>query len=110
MNFTESQKGEITLLKVNGKLDSDLSPKLEKKVCEFLQSGHTKLLLDMGEVNYISSAGLRMLISIKKQVKTLSGIFIVCGLRSEVLEVMKICGFDHILEIAPTEEEALRRF
>jgi anti-anti-sigma factor len=110
MNFTESQKGEITLLKVNGKLDSDLSPKLEKKVCEFLHSGQTKLLLDMSEVNYISSAGLRMLISIKKQVKTLSGTFIVCGLRSEVLEVMKICGFDHILEITQTEEEALRRF
>lgn len=110
MGLSELQKGDVTILKIQGKLDSILSPEIEKKVCESLHSGHIKVLLDLREVTYVNSAGFRMLLSIKKQVKTLSGTLIVCNLQNELLEMMKICGLDHVLDIAPTEEEALRRF
>jgi anti-anti-sigma factor len=106
----EELKGDVLILRIKGKLDSILSPSLEKKAIELINTGQNKLLLDLGEVSYISSAGLRMLLSVKKQFKALAGRFVVCALTPEVLEIMKICGFDHVLEIAKTEEEALRQF
>lgn len=110
MSFTENRKGDIAILSVKGKLDATLAPLLEKKICELLDSGYNKLILELSSVDFISSAGLRMLISTKKQVKMHLGTVIFCGMRNDVLEIIKICGFDHFLEIANTEEEALKRF
>lgn len=108
--ISEAQKGDVVIFRVKGKLESSLSSTLEKKVFQYINSGSNKLLLDLEEVTYINSAGLRMLLSVKKKLKALSGTFIVCNLRTEVLEIMKICGFDHVLDIANSEEEALRKF
>jgi anti-anti-sigma factor len=69
-----------------------------------------KLVLDLSEISYVNSAGLRMLLSLKKQMKSAGGKFIVCSLRPEVMEIMKICGFDHVLEFAKDDEDALRQF
>ncbi len=110
INIIEEQKGDVIILRVKGKLDSVISPSLEKKAFEFIHAGQNKLLLDLGEVSYINSAGLRMLLSVKKQVRALSGKFIVCALSREVLEILKICGFDHVLEISKSEEDALASF
>lgn len=110
MTLSEVQKGFVTIIKAQGQIDAALSQTIEKKVCEHLSNGKVKILLDLTDVTYINSAGLRMLLAIKKQVKTLAGTFVVCGLRSEVMEIMKICGFDYVLEIAANEEEALQRF
>lgn len=109
-NINELQRGDVTILQVKGKLDAILSPCIEKKAVEYINKGSSKLLLDLQDVSYISSAGLRMLLSIKKQMKSVPGKLIVCSLSSEVLEIMKICGFDHVLEISKSQEEALRLF
>lgn len=108
--ITADLKGGVTILRVRGKLDSKLSAAIEQKSSEMMHEGQNKLLLDMSEVSHVNSAGLRMLLSVKKQMKALPGKFIVCALRNEVLEVMKICGFDHVIEISKNEEEALRHF
>lgn len=109
-DISEIQKGDIVILRVKGKLESSLSSTLEKKVFQFINEGNNKLLLDLNDVSYINSAGLRMLLSVKKKVKGLAGTFIVCNLKTEVMEIMKICGFDHVLDIANNEEEAMRKF
>lgn len=108
--FEVNQKGNITIVKVKGKLDSILAPVLEKQIFQHLKESQNKLILDLGEVFYINSSGLRMLLSIKKQIKILEGSFVVCSVRSEVLEMLKICGFDHVFEISKNQEEALNRF
>lgn len=109
INIVESEKGDVIILRVKGKLDSVLSPILEKKALELINSGHEKLVLDLGEISYVNSAGLRTLLSIKKQMKAVPGKLMLSSCRTEVLEVMKICGFDHVLDITPNEEEALRQ-
>lgn len=110
LKIDETVKGDVVILRAKGKLDTALSPIIEKKSVQLMNSGQMKLVLDLGEVSYVNSAGLRMLLSLKKQMKTAGGKFIVCTLRPEVMEIMKICGFDHVLEFAKDEEEALRQF
>src|ERR1700720_1313721 len=99
VNISGTQKGDVPILHVKAKLDSIQSPSLEKRAIEMINSGQNKLLLDLEEVSYVNSAGLRMLLSVKKQVKAQAGKFMVYGLKGEVLEIMKICGFDHVLDI-----------
>lgn len=110
LTVTENKKGNVLILSINGKLDTITAPILEKQVFQIVNTGQNKLLLNFAGVNYINSAGLRMLLSIKKQVKSLSGKLIVCCMTSEVMEIMKMCGFDHVLDIADTEENGLQKF
>lgn len=109
-NVVESQKNGVAVLKIKGKLDSSVSPELEKRIFQYLNQGTKKLLLNFADVIYISSTGMRMLLSVKHKIKTYQGKLIVCSLSNEALEMMKICGFDHVLEITASEEDALRRF
>ena len=103
-------KNNVVIFRIKGKLNAPLSVAIEKTTVEHLNSKHNNFLLNLTDTSYINSAGLRMLLSVKKQIKAQDGKFAVCGLNTELLEIMKICGFDHVLEIAKNEEEALRQF
>jgi len=106
----EEERGDVLVLRIRGRLDAISSPATEKKVFESINNGQTKLLLDFAGVAYLSSAGMRMLLSTTKKLKTLSGKLIVCSISPNVMDVLKMSGFDHVLELTNTEEEALRRF
>ncbi len=110
VELKEEKKGDVLILRLKGRLDALSSPLAEKKVFECINNGQTKLLLDFSNVSYLSSAGMRMLLSTTKRLKTLTGQLVVCSITPNVMDVLKMSGFDHVLEIARTEEEALRRF
>lgn len=110
VELKEEKKGDVLILKIKGRLDAISSPVAEKKVFDCINNGQHKLLLDFTSVSYLSSAGMRMLLSTTKKLKTLSGKLVVCSITTNVMDVLKMSGFDHVLEIAKTEEEALRRF
>lgn len=106
----EEQKGEVLLVRIKGRLDAVSSPTAEKKVFDSINSGHHKVVLELGSVVYISSAGMRMLLSTTKKIRSLSGKLCICGMTPNVLDVLKMSGFDHILELYNTEDEALKHF
>ena len=110
IDIKEEKSGDILILHVKGRLDAISSPAAEKKVFDLINDGQHKLLLDFNGVDYLSSAGMRMLLSTTKKLKTLSGKLIVCSITANVLDVLKLSGFDHVLDLAQTEEEALRKF
>lgn len=106
----EEVKGDILILKLNGRLDAITSPATERKIFDYINAGHTKLLLNFSGVDYLSSAGMRMLLSISKKLKSLSGKLVVCDITSNVMDVLKMSGFDHVIELAKTEEDGLHQF
>lgn len=110
IELKEEKKGEVLVVHIKGRLDAVSSPATEKKLFDSITGGQTKLLLDFSDVVYLSSAGMRMLLSLTKKLKTLSGKLIVCSITTNVMDVLKMSGFDHVLELAKTEEDALRRF
>lgn len=103
-------KGDVLVLRFSGRLDALTTPELEKQVYQFIDRGQHKLLLDFSGVDYISSAGMRMLLATTKKLKSLSGQMILCSTSVNVMDVFKMSGFDHVLQISPTENEALLRF
>jgi anti-anti-sigma factor len=109
-NIIEVQKEDVVILRITGKLNAPLSQELEKKVFEHINESRINILLNLHDVKYINSAGLRTLLSVKKQLSALGGKFKVCELSNEVMEIMKICGFDHVLDISSKEDEALSQY
>lgn len=110
VEIKERQEGPVLVLHIAGRLDAVSSPAAEKKVFENIHSGQHLLLINFSEVSYLSSAGMRMLLATAKRLKAISGKMIVCNIPANIMDVLKMSGFDHVLEIAATEEEALSRF
>jgi anti-anti-sigma factor len=110
VSIKEEIKGDVLVLRLSGRLDAVSSPSAERKVFDFINNGHHKLLLDFSGVDYLSSAGMRMLLSVTKKLKTLSGKVVLFSVIPNVMDVLKMSGFDHVLEIVKIEEDGLRRF
>ncbi len=97
------------LLRIAGRLDAPSTPLLEKQVQTLLDTGQVYFLLDFAEVEYLSSAGMRLLLSVTKKLKPKGGCLCLFSLGEEVREIIKMAGFEKILAIAETEEKALER-
>lgn len=104
------KKGQVLILKMKGRLDAISSPGAEKKVFECINNGEINLILDFEGVDYLSSAGMRMLLSTTKKLKGLSGKLILCNINQNVMDVLKMSGFDHVLELYDDQETALQKF
>lgn len=110
IDISNDKKNGVLILSFKGRLDAVSSPIAEKKVFDFINKGETKLLLDFSNVGYLSSAGMRMLLSTTKKLRGLSGKLVLCAITNNVMDVLKMSGFDHVLELAKTQDEALRKF
>ena len=88
---------EETVLMISGRLDTNTAPVLEKTIREDIRENAT-LVLDMKELEYISSAGLRVLLSAQKRMQK-SGSMKLKNVNEEVMEVLEMTGFADILVI-----------
>ncbi len=91
--------GPVTVLSVQGNIDSSTFRDLIDKGDEVIQQGHSSLILDLHEVNYVSSAGLMALQTIAGKANGSGGRMAIAGLNKQVQHVMELAGFDKILSI-----------
>ena len=97
MNITKQQSGLELLVAVEGSIDSTSAPELNDQIFDSLTSINS-LVFDFSKVNYISSAGLRVLLSARKTLGD-KGEVIIRHPNSNVLDVFTMSGFDNILKI-----------
>jgi|JI102314A2RNA_FD_contig_21_9656807_length_1019_multi_4_in_0_out_0_3 anti-anti-sigma factor len=100
----------VSIFRLEGRVDAPSAPLLEKKLKEQISLGKTKLVLDFAKVDYLSSAGMRLLLSTTKKLKEGDGALHLCSVSEEVMEIIKMAGFERIIRIFPTEQEALQGF
>lgn len=100
MDISIEKLNDRAVVATSGRLDAAGAPALEAQCKTLIQEGAKRLLLDMAQVEYISSAGLRSLLVLAKAMKSSGGAMVLCGLTPAVREVMTISGFDSILTIA----------
>lgn len=98
MTIEEVKEQDQMILKVKGRLDTTTAPQLEQATGEKL-AGLQKLVLDFSALEYISSAGLRVLLAAHKAMKKQEGAMVVTGANEEVQEVFTITGFSDILNL-----------
>jgi stage II sporulation protein AA (anti-sigma F factor antagonist) len=107
MQVKEEREGDALILCLQGRLDSANAKALEAALLAPVQAGEKLVVLDLSTLDYISSAGLRVVLIAAKQQKAKQGRFALCGLRDEIREVFEISGFAKILDIRPTRKEIL---
>lgn len=97
MEMLKKQNGSALHLALQGRLDTTTAPQLEETLKASLD-GVTELILDFAELKYISSAGLRVILSAQKTMNK-QGSMKLCHVNSDVMEVFEITGFSDILTI-----------
>ncbi len=98
---------DICEVRPKGRLDSASGPAFEKDLLGRIESGRLRMLLDFGELQYISSAGLRIVLLAAKKMKSAGGKMALCSLNPQIAEVFEISGFSNILDIHPSRDAAL---
>jgi anti-anti-sigma factor len=106
MDISTRTSSDIHIVAITGSLDSTTAPEAQKALDKVL-AGARKVALDFSGLDYISSAGLRVLLGAAKQIKAKGGTLRMFGLNQSVREVFDISGFSSILAVSPTEAEAL---
>ncbi len=107
LTIETEEKPPVTLLRLDGRLDATSAPNLEAELNTHLEKEGSKLLLDFSRIDYLSSAGMRLLLSATKKAKSAGGVIAFCSLNDDVMEIIKMAGFERILQIYSTELEAL---
>ena len=97
------------ILRIDGRLDAAAAPLLERKINHLIDEDRHFLILDFSRVDYLSSAGIRVLLSATKKLKAKKGDLILFAVADDVGEVIAMAGFDKILSICPSEKEALQK-
>lgn len=110
MEVSEKRQDGVVVLSLKGRLDSNTSWDFEKTLLEMLQGGETRFVLDFSELDYISSAGLRVLLKAVKELKRTDGRLCVCALKEYIREIFSLSGFLSFLPTHATLEESLSSF
>jgi anti-sigma B factor antagonist len=106
MKINSKMVNDVTVIEINGDIDGKTASTVQDFILEQIQPG-VKMLLDMGNVPYMSSAGLRMLLVTYRQIKSSDGRILLTGLSEEIKDTMSMTGFLRFFEVYKTVEDGL---
>jgi anti-sigma B factor antagonist len=98
---------DVVVVKLLGNLDTNTAPDAEEEINKSLDEGTQKMIINLEQTNYVSSAGLRIFLATAKKITASGGALKLCGANDVVQEILDISGFSTILDVKKTEEEAL---
>lgn len=110
MDIKTSELKRVTLFEVTGRIDSTNANELGDALNAAIDAGRTQLVLDLEQVEYMSSAGLRELVNALKKVKRGTGDLRLAAVAPRVMEVLELAGLDTIFEIFENQVEAVGSF
>jgi anti-anti-sigma factor len=106
MDFKESESGDYKVISLFGKFDPASQQELGSRLASLIETGYAKLVVDCSFLTYISSSCLRILLVALKKATAAGGTLRLCGVHSNIREIMVISGFTSIFGIFGTVEEA----
>jgi anti-sigma B factor antagonist len=105
MNVNINTRNGIVIITIAGSIDSKTAGELQSQIMGQVM-GAQKVIIDFAQVDYLSSAGLRLLLMVYRQLKAHEGIVVLTGLSEEIQDVMSMTGFINFFQIMKTVEEA----
>ena len=106
MDIAEHTEADKLVIALGGRLDSNTSPDLEKLICPRMEDA-VAVIVDMSRLDYVSSAGLRVLLKAAKIARSSQHRLALAGLTPEVQEVFDISGFNAIFSIYESRQSAI---
>lgn len=109
MEIIEKRENLTAIFQLNGRLDLNTSPEFDEKITSAIENGTNFIVVDCKTLDYITSAGLRILNKTAKKLKKVDGKIVLCSMEDYVKEVFEISGFDTFLPIVTDLEKALEK-
>ena len=110
LNISVESFKRVELVKVAGRVDSSNATQLDKKLKELQDNGRYKLVLELSEVNYMSSAGLRTMVAAVRECKKHRGDVRLANVSERVAEVLKLAGLNAIFQVYDDKTSAVGSF
>ncbi|MFW5899833.1 MAG: STAS domain-containing protein [Desulfovermiculus sp.] len=108
MQVESIQSDQAVVITVTGRLDTTTASDFETNCFELISSkAHNGIVIDLQALEYMSSAGLRSILSLGKKVKAQGKGLVFCSLQGMVKEVFDVSGFTSIFSVYESQEEAL---
>lgn len=107
MKLYEMRQGGFLVLRPSGQLTSANSSDFEREIHSRIQSNDSQVILDLSDLNYISSAGLRVLLVLARFLKQGNSTMAVCSMNNTVNQVFEVTGFASVLSTYATLNEAM---
>jgi len=102
--------GDVMVVSADGGIDSHTSRQFVDEVCNLIQSGMGKLVIDCAQLTYVSSYGLGVLLRLHKNAKKAGGEVKLCGLGGPLVKVLSVTRLDRVFGIYPDVDTALAAF
>ncbi len=106
MAIKTREEGDVCIAELSGDIDANTAPNISSEVLE-LSKSTGKILLDLTDVPYMSSAGLRMLLKLYRTVDNQSGKLVLVGLSEQIRDTMEVTGFLQFFTTCPSVEAGL---
>jgi len=106
MDIAEAKTNGVVVLSLNGRVDASNAATLEQKILALIAAGEKRLVIDCAQLQYMSSAGLRVLLVAAKRLSS-DGKLGIAALSNSIRDVFDIAGFSSIFQIYRTQEEAV---
>ena len=110
LNISERKSNDVTELILEGRFDAMTSASVEDRLGQMMDAGHLKLAVDLGKTDYISSAGLRVLLAALKRARASGGDVRLVITASHIRHVFELAGFAQLFRIFASSEEAVASF
>jgi len=107
IEIRQEEVGEVRVLALAGRLDTETSADLELALQDLQGAGAAHFVIDLGDIGYVSSAGLRVLLALAKQLDGGRGSLKLCSLNEAVGQVFDVAGFSRMFAIFPDRDAAL---
>jgi anti-sigma B factor antagonist len=107
MHLESSDENGISTARLEGSLDGKTAPEVREQLRPLL-AANTKLILDFTKVDYLSSAGLRLLLLLYRELLARNGKLVLIGVSEDIRTVMSHTGFLNFFTLAGTEAEAVQ--
>ena len=102
-----AEENGLQCITVKGRIDALSSPEIQKEFDRLILAGERVILVDVALLNYISSAGLRVFLSVQKKLKAIGGEVVLLRPVASILEVFKTSGLDQLFRIVPNRNEII---
>jgi len=108
IEIKQEEQGPFKVLALAGRLDTETAVDVELALQDLLGVGERQFIIDLGGIGYVSSAGLRVLLSLAKQLDGGKGTLRLCGLNASVKQVFDVAGFSKLFTIFPDRASATK--
>jgi len=107
MELDTKKENNVRIVRLKGRMDAVTAPEFDRQFNAWMSEGENAFIINFSALDYISSAGLRSILSASKQLKANGGKSLFTGLTGPVKEVFELSGFYAIFEMCDSEEAAM---